>query len=70
MRGMQENAKFLGTVRFWKDGEVYRWAAPSSERVPANAIEAEHYRGKDGKDVLYVDFGDSGQFYHDAVKAD
>jgi hypothetical protein len=67
---MQANAKFLGTVHVWKDGDVCRWSPLSSDHAPENAIEAEHYRGEDGKDVLYVDYGDSGQFYYDAVKAD
>lgn len=64
---MQTNAKFLGLVRMWKEDEEYRWASDMSEHVPERAIEAEHYRGDDGKDVLYINWGDSGEFIYDAV---
>ena len=64
---MQSNAKFLGMVRVWKDGDEWKWA-PIGKWAAEGAITAKRYRGPDG-DVIYVEHGDNGEYIRGAVKA-
>jgi hypothetical protein len=54
------NAKFLGMVRVWKDGEQWRWV-PVGKWAPEHAEIAKRFRA-DGEEVLYIERGASGEF--------
>jgi hypothetical protein len=63
---MQSEAKLLGFVRVWHDGEVWRWV-PAGKWAPEHAELAKRLQTPD-EEVIYIERGDSGEFVRGAVK--
>jgi hypothetical protein len=63
---MQCEAKFLGMVRIWRDGEQYKWV-PVGKWAPEHAELAKRLQ-TGAEEVLYIDRGAAGEFIRGAVK--
>lgn len=63
---MQREAKLLGMVRVWREGDAYKWAAADNP-APENAVLGERLQTDDGE-VLYIERTGSGEFIRGAVK--
>jgi hypothetical protein len=60
-------AKFLGMVRVWREGDLYKWV-PADQRAPEHAELAMRLR-TDDEEVIYILRGDGGgDFNRGAVK--
>jgi hypothetical protein len=63
---MQCEAKLLGMVRVWREGDVYKWV-PVGRWAPDSAELAKRLQTGD-EEVLYIERTGSGEFIRGAVK--
>ena len=63
---MQSEAKPLGMVLLWSEGDAYKWV-PADNPAPENAILGERLQ-TDDEEVIYVLRDDGGDLIRGAVK--
>jgi hypothetical protein len=59
-------AKFLGMVRVWREGDLWKWV-PADSPAPENAVLGERLQ-TDDEEVIYILRDDGGDFIRGAVK--
>jgi hypothetical protein len=63
---MQSEAKPLGYVRVWREGDAWRYV-PADNPAPENAVLGERLR-TDDEEIIYILRDDGGDFIRGAVK--